>query len=378
MTDQTLTMLADAAAAFAKPDPSRVRKWRATPPGFDRSTWLRMAEQGWLSALVPEELDGLGLGVTAATVIAERLGHALYTEPYVPAGLMAPVCLVACEPGAQVRELLAGVLSGKTIASIAWQSERGGLDIDQTAVVANREADRVSLSGASHFVPVASAEVFIVAARCAGELALYRVGRDCAGLVCESHMLADGCAIATLRATDVRLPDSACIARGERADASLRHAIDCGIVVASAELVGVMERCLDMTLEYLRTRKQFGRAIGSFQALQHRAVDLWVQKELARAAVASAARTLDDASASPRARSAAASGAKARATHAALLMATQAVQLHGAIGFTDEYDLGLYLNRALVLSAWLGNAAEHRRRYGELAAIETDHAGETA
>ena len=139
-----------------------------------------------------------------------------------------------------------------------------------------------------------------------------------------------------------------------------------------------MERCLDMTLEYLRTRKQFGRAIGSFQALQHRAVDLWVQKELARAAVASAARTLDDASASPLARSAAASGAKARATHAALLMSTQAVQLHGAIGFTDEYDLGLYLNRALVLSAWLGNAAEHRRRYGELAAIETDHAGETA
>ena len=186
MTDQTLTMLADAAAAFAKPDPSRVRKWRATPPGFDRSTWRQMAEQGWLSALVPEQLDGLGLGVAAATVIAERLGHALYTEPYVPAGLMVPVCLVTCEPGAQVRELLAGVLSGETIASIAWQSERGGLDIDQTTVVANREADRVSLSGASHFVPVASAEVFIVAARCAGELALYRVGRDCAGLVCES------------------------------------------------------------------------------------------------------------------------------------------------------------------------------------------------
>jgi 3-oxochol-4-en-24-oyl-CoA dehydrogenase len=157
------------------------------------------------------------------------------------------------------------------------------------------------------------------------------------------------------------------VADPPRAEECLRLAIDAALVGTSAELVGIMDRVLELTLDYLRTRKQFGRAIGSFQALQHRAVDVWIQKELSRAAVASAVRALDDPAAAARAQSAAASGAKARAAGAALALCKEALQMHGAIGYTDEYDLGLYFNRALTLSAWLGNAADRRRRYGELA-----------
>ena len=369
MKDETLDMLADAAAAFAKPDAARVRKLRSTAPGFDRTTWASMAGQGWLSILVPEDLDGLGLGMGAAAVIAERLGFALHTEPYVAAGVMAPRCVARCGSDA-ARTLLSGMLSGEILAAPAWQAQGGRLDADQFTVNATTTAaGGVVLNGESHFVPVAAADNFIVAAQSTSGPGLYNVARDVAGLTITPQALADGTAMATLRFSGVRLPASACLASGIAAEAALNAAIDGALVATSAELVGVMERCLEMTLEYLRTRKQFGRAIGSFQALQHRAVDLWMQKELARAAVAGAARVLDDPASTPRARLLATSGAKARAAQAALLMVTQAVQLHGAIGTTDEYDLGLYLNRALVLSAWMGNAAEHRRRFGEMTEI---------
>jgi alkylation response protein AidB-like acyl-CoA dehydrogenase len=127
---------------------------------------------------------------------------------------------------------------------------------------------------------------------------------------------------------------------------------------------------LELTLEYLRTRVQFGKPIGSFQALQHRAVDLYIQKELTRAALAAAVTTIEDAGCTPQQRGAAASGAKARAAQAALAICKEALQMHGAIGYTDEYDLGLYFNRALVLSAWLGNASAHRARYASLVPLQ--------
>jgi alkylation response protein AidB-like acyl-CoA dehydrogenase len=139
--------------------------------------------------------------------------------------------------------------------------------------------------------------------------------------------------------------------------------ISCAAV--AAQLTGLTERALELTLDHLRTRQQFDRPIGSFQALQHRAVDLWIQKELARTTLEASLKTFADPAAGLAARETAASSAKARASAAARLVAGQAVQLHGAIGFTDEHELGLHVNRALTLSAWLGNAAEHRRRFAD-------------
>ncbi|MBE0626776.1 MAG: acyl-CoA dehydrogenase, partial [Burkholderiales bacterium] len=159
------------------------------------------------------------------------------------------------------------------------------------------------------------------------------------------------------------------VAAAASARAALRLALDHATLSASAELLGVMDCALEMTLAYLRTRVQFGKPIGSFQALQHRAVDMYIQKELTRATLAAALATVQAPDCTPDQRTAAASSAKARATQAALAICKEALQMHGAIGYTDEYDLGLYFNRALVLSAWLGNAAMHRSRYAALAPL---------
>ncbi|MCW5603168.1 MAG: acyl-CoA dehydrogenase family protein [Burkholderiales bacterium] len=146
-------------------------------------------------------------------------------------------------------------------------------------------------------------------------------------------------------------------------------AVDKGIIMTSVELTGVMQRALEITLDYMRVREQFGRFIGSFQALQHRAVDLYIQKELAVSAAMAAVAALDR-NASRAEIAAVASRAKSRCADAARLITREAIQLHGAIGFADECDIGLYLQRALVLAAWLGNAAEHRRRYARVSPPE--------
>jgi alkylation response protein AidB-like acyl-CoA dehydrogenase len=149
----------------------------------------------------------------------------------------------------------------------------------------------------------------------------------------------------------------------------LSRALDYATVCASAELGGVMGRALEMSLDYLRTRVQFGKPIGSFQSLQHRAVDLHIQRELASAVLEDALSTIDR-NGAPGRRAVLASRAKARCTDAALKITREAIQLHGAIGFTDEYDAGLFLKRALVLAAWLGSASDHRRRYARLMVAE--------
>ena len=364
--DDTLRLLAEAAANFAKPDAARVRALRSLPDGFDRATWRAMVEQGWLSILIPEEVGGIGLGIEAACVVAERLGYAGFREPFAAAGVLAAFCVGAAETAAIREQMLSRMLDGALIATVAWQSERGDLSVDAAGVNESVVPSGRVLNGSARFVPVPSADIFIVLARGTGGLALYAVTRDARGLSIRSEPLADGTAQGWLVFDDVGVSDAQRVAGGEAARDLMHGAIDNTLVGVSAELVGLMERVIDITLEYLRARKQFGKAIGSFQVLQHRAVDLWIQKELSRAAVRAAVRVLASGATSKEARSAAASSAKARASQAALFVCNAAIQLHGAIGFTDEYELGLYVNRALVLSAWLGNAAEHRRRYARL------------
>jgi alkylation response protein AidB-like acyl-CoA dehydrogenase len=362
--DDTLRQLADAAASFAKPDAARIRKLRSNADGFDRAMWRAIADQGWLSILVPESAGGLGLGLEAATIVAERLGYAGYREPYAAVGTLAATCLAASDNRDARDRFLPGLLAGSLLATVAWQGEQSGLQVDGTAINETGTGATRTLTGSVCYVPVPSAALFIVAVRAAEGLALHGVERGTAGLTIQNEPLADGAYQARLTFDAVRVNDATRLASARAASNILQTAIDTTLLIVSAELVGLMERVIELTLDYLRTRKQFGKAIGSFQVLQHRAVDLWIQKELSRAAVTAAVRAFPNASLVVR--GAAASGVKARASQAAMLVCNQAIQLHGAIGFTDEYDLGLYVNRALVLSAWLGNATEHRRRYAQL------------
>jgi alkylation response protein AidB-like acyl-CoA dehydrogenase len=366
MPDDTLRMLRDSAADFAKLDAVRVRRIRGTRPGFERSVWQEMADMGWLGVLVPESHDGLGLGIAAAAIIAEQLGRALYPEPYSASAVLATLALLHGDSEALKQRFLPQLVTGQIVASLAWQDLRGGLNAAQCGVRGREHGGKFMLEGSCRFVESPDADAFIVSARCARGLELHWIARDTAGLSRSSEARADGSASARLVFDQVIASDETCVASIACAESALDLAVDHAMVAASAGLLGVMDSALALTLEYLRTRVQFGKPIGSFQALQHRAVDLYMQKELSRAALIAAIAALDDPACTPERRAAAASSAKARASQSALAICNEALQMHGAIGYTDEYDLGLYLNRALVLSAWLGNASVHRRRYASL------------
>ncbi len=369
MSDDTLRMLRDSAADFATLDAARVRRLRGTDPGFERGVWRAMADMGWIGILIPEEDGGMGLNLRAALVIAEQLARALYPEPFSASAIAATLALLHGDNAALKRRLLPQLAAGEIVASLAWQGERGGLGFEQCAVESRAQTGGSMLEGSSRFVAVPGADGFIVAARAAQGLELHWVERSASGLACEPELRADGSACARLSFNAVAAPDSGRLASAATAPAALQLALDHATVAAGAELLGTMDRALEMTLDYLRTRVQFGKAIGTFQALQHRAVDMYIQKQLTRATLDAAAETLEDAACTPQRRILAASSAKARASQAALAICKEALQMHGAIGYTDEYDLGLYFNRALVLSAWLGNAAAHRARYAELAPL---------
>jgi alkylation response protein AidB-like acyl-CoA dehydrogenase len=258
-------------------------------------------------------------------------------------------------------------VNGQHVAALAWQETPGALDHTHISTRATPFEGGFRLNGAKRYVAGApGADIYIVAARSENGLVLGAIDGGAPGATLQLQSLADGRNAGTLELDDVVLPRDRVAAEGKTAAAVLGRALDRATAIASAELYGVMSRALEMSVDYMKTRVQFGRAIGSFQALQHRAVDLYVQQQLASAVLEESLRELD---ANPDAsrRAAIASRVKARCSEAGVRITREAIQIHGAIGFTDEYDAGLYLKRALVLAAWLGNATLHRRRYANLA-----------
>ena len=367
MTDtETLRLLQDAATSFANFDAKRVRSWRNNDPCFDRSQWQQMAEQGWFGILADEASGGMELGLDAAAVVARALGHAVAPEPFVAAGIVAPKLLAGCEPGPPRNSALQDVIAGTAVATLAWQNPSGSFELSEIAIEEAERGGAKTLSGEARFAPVASADAFIVATRNPEGISLWWLPAGIDGLTIESEEQADGSQTAWLRLANVGVSADNALAPAARGAEILQEALDFGVVANCAELMGLMDRALDITLEYLKVRKQFGQAIGSFQVVQHRAVDLWMQKEVAGHATQAAIRALDAGYGDTTARAIAASSAKARVGDVALKMANETVQLHGAIGFTDEYDLGLYVNRILASVPYLGNAADHRQRYGDL------------
>jgi alkylation response protein AidB-like acyl-CoA dehydrogenase len=340
-SEVTLDLLADVAVAFCKRDADRVRSLRDSGAQLDREMWRRIADNGWLTILVPERLGGAEIGLDAVAIIARRLGYGAFPEPFVAAGVLAPVVLSAALDAA-AEDRLEPVLDGRSVVGICWEG-----DVQEGADGA--------LRGVSRFVGVAGADGYVVAT---GNR-LFWVPASAPGVSVRDERLADGTLSAAVSLTDV--------VGEEIGDAAvLDGALDIARVAVSAELLGIADAALELTVDYLSQRKQFGRPIGSFQALQHRAVNMWMERELASAALESAVRTFVDPAADQHSRAVAAAACKARLAHAAPLICTSALQAHGAIGFTDEYELGLYLNRAMALAPWLGNASAMRRRWVDL------------
>ncbi len=352
-------------------DIGRVRRLRGDPAEYDRTVWRTMAELGWLGALVPEQHGGLGLGLAEAALIAEGLARGLAPEPYTAVAVLAVEALLGGDNEEFKREYLPRVADGSVLPVLAWQEHAGELDAAKVGTRAAPFEGGWRVTGTKRFVAgAAGADAFVVSAATEPGLALFWVERGIPGVAVSLEPLADGRHFATLELNDVVLPRDRMVASDAVAGDAMARAIDHAAVICSAELLGAMTRALDMSLDYMRTRVQFGKPIGSFQALQHRAVDLHIQRELASAVVDEALATLDRRP-DVATRAMLASRAKARSADAGLRITREAIQIHGAIGFTDEYDAGLYLKRVMVLAAWLGNASWHRRRYGTLSVAES-------
>lgn len=372
---QQLDMLRSSALGFAaKESPtSRARALRSKAPGFDPRFWSAMAAQGWTGLLVPESAGGYGQGFAEMAEVAAALAAQVVPEPVTPVLVFAGRLLQACAGSETARILLGELAEGSTLPGVAWQEDpsgaagfdaRGGLA--EPATVCVRSGGHLTLRGSKrHVRPGPAATGYIVTASSAEGIALVWLPAQSQGMSTTVERLADGTYAARLGFDNIELPAGHLLASGAAARAALAAAYDEALIFAGVELLAVSRRMLSMTLDYLRTRKQFGKLIGSFQSLQHRAVDMLIQQELSGAVVAQAVAELDRGCTGSE-RALLAARVKSRCSEAALMIARESVQLHGAIGVTDDYDLGLYLQRALVLSAWLGNAGVQRRRFAAM------------
>ncbi len=370
-------LLAQSVGDFVKrgADLPRVRALAQTHAEFDRAQWKQLAELGWLGVLAPESCGGLGLGLAEAAIVAEGLGRALTPEPYTAVAVLAARALEYSADTPLRNELLSGLVSGEGIPMVACHEQADDVAATRIATTATPFEGGFRVNGQKQFViGAAGADGYIVSAQAAGELQLLWIPRDAAACATELIALADGRSYGTVTLRDVAVPRDHVLASGKAARGALARALDHAAAIASAELVGVMKCAHEMSLEYMKTRVQFGKAIGSFQALQHRAVDLYIQQELADAVLREVVAQLD-AAPDDHMRALHASRAKSRCADAALAITRAAIQFHGAIGFTEDCDVGLYVKRAMTLSAWLGNGRAHRMRYAQLS---VQAAGEAA
>ncbi|PZP90941.1 MAG: acyl-CoA dehydrogenase [Variovorax paradoxus] len=370
-------MLRDAGADFFAADEEgrHLRDWRGRAPGYDRARWREMAALGWPGLCLPEVHGGSGCGLAQAALLLEQCGRALAPEPLVAGALLPGWALLHGDNEALRARWLPALARGEQTLALAWQEGVHEQAARPESLRAAPRGDGFVLDGAKSFVAAADAAgAFIVSALAPQGPVLLLVEAGQPGLTLGTRARVDGGFWGELQFRGVEVGAAQLVAGAVRAGAVLQRALDLARIAAAAELLGVMARALDSSVQYIAVREQFGRPVGSFQALQHRAANLLIQVELTRAVVAQAAALADAEGTDARRLAAAASQAKARASAAALEVTKGCIQLHGGIGYTDECAIGLYLKKAMVGAAWLGAAAWHRRRYNDLAPAGADEA----
>ena len=349
---------------LAASGPARFRQARnSADAAVDVAAYGGLAVLGLAQAVVPEAQGGSGLPPGVVALVAERLGHALAREPYAE-NIVLPVALLLALPAAPGVAALLDAAGKGEILCVAWQERAFDLPTaDAIATTLTCEGAGLRLKGTKRFVMGARASTrLVVLATLEGKPTLVCVPSSKAQRL--DKTLADGTCWSELE-FDALLADSDILARGPDCLPALTRALDLTNLCIAGLLHGLQSRILELTLEYLNTRVQFDKPLGAFQALQHRAVELYNHAQITRFLLGEA---IDATTAEVPAETLAAyaSRAKARASDAALRIAKEGIQMHGGIGFSDEYDLGLYVKRILVLSAWLGGAEWHRRRYASL------------
>ncbi len=369
--DEQRRMLRDSAQAFVSErmpvaqlralrdrtdDPAHVR-------GFDAGSWRAFGEQGYAATLVPEAHGGLGLGVCEAGLIAEQLGHTLAASPFVATAVVGAGLLARGGSAAQQQAWLPRIAAAEVVLALAVDDGARHRS-DRLATTAVRDGEHWRVDGRKQLVLHGeAADALIVAAQASDGVALLCVPRGTAGLTVERCVMVDSHPAARVQLDGVKLPADALVGSVAQGRALLDGALDLGRAVVASELIGLADEVFERTVAYLQQRKQFDKVIGEFQALQHRAAELFCDLELARAMTRQAQAALDAGSADA---SRLVAMAKARAALSANRAVQEGVQMHGGIGMTDELDIGLFMKRARVLQELWGDAAYQLDRVARL------------
>jgi len=368
-------ILKQSAADFVKKTSpvSRVRKLRdeRDPDGFSRTLWSKMAELGWQGILIPEQYGGLSMGYVDLACVLEECGRNLVPEPLLSTVALGANAVLLAGSEEQKRDVLPRVAAGSLVMTVAYQEKTSRYDLSKVACRAERRGSGYALSGEKTLVLDAHvADLLVVAARTSGAsgqpqgISLFLVPRGTPGLETRRQEAVHLRNVACVRLRDCEVPATALLGAEGGGLAVLEDVVDRATAALCAEMLGGMQAAFEMTLDYLKTRKQFGVLIGTFQALKHRAARMFVEIELARSAMIGACDALDRGAPDAQALI---SAAKARCSDAAMLVGYEGVQLHGGIGMTDEHDIGFYLKRARGNEIMFGDAAFHRDRFARAA-----------
>jgi len=359
--ESALSFLADHSSS------ADVRRWMATDLGYDRALWERVAgELGWPGLPLAEEHGGLGLGWGELALLMEEMGASLFCSPFFATICLAGVAIRDHAGPAQQAEWLPAMAAGSLTGALAYAEPGGRPGAHAIAAEARADGDGFVLNGVKRFVVDGhSADLLVVAARRPGTegeqgVSLFGIPADTAGISRTRLPTLDQTRRqAEITFADVRVPRTALIGEEGTGWAALSRTLDLGAVALAAEQAGGARRCLQLTVDYVKERVQFGRAIGSFQAIKHRCADMMVQVESALNAAHHAAEAAD---AGDPDFPLLASMAKAYCSDAYFACAADSIQLHGGVGFTWEYDPHLYFKRARASAQLLGDAQEHRER----------------
>ncbi|MBT8493719.1 MAG: acyl-CoA dehydrogenase [Deltaproteobacteria bacterium] len=369
-------MLVDTARGFVKKSSpvDRFRKQRSGELGFDRKVWEQMGELGWLGVMYPEEIGGFGGRFIDAALIIEQLATTLVPEPYLASAIAGGLPILRGGSAEQRKRWLPDLIEGKAIIALANSEDGSRYATEELATRANESGSSFRIDGKKRWVLAGhAADRFVVSARTDDGVSLFVVERDAKGVAVDRVKTMDGHGAAMLSLEGVEVGADAMLGEQGQGAAILDQTCDAAAAAACIEAVGLAQTVLNMTVEYMKTREQFGVKIGSFQALQHRAVDMFVEIELLRSLAIEASLRIDEGE--PDDRRAAVSAAKVQLAAGGRQVVRQGTQLHGGIGVTEEHDIGLYFKRMQVLSALFGDDRHHLRRFASLpgfaAGVET-------
>lgn len=366
-------LLRDTARTFLA-DNSPVKRMRdlrddRDKTGFTRAIWKEMADLGWVGILLPEWAGGSEMGLGELGVVLEECGRVLTPEPFLSTVLLGATSIQHGASETLQKEMLPGIASGERVIAFALE-ERARFAPYAIDTTATQDGDAFVLSGEKRFVLDGHvADQIVVVARTAGSgsdrdgLSLFLVDASTDGVEVERTIMVDGRNAARVRLNGARVPADRLLGSAGAGADLLDAALDRATVGLCAEMVGTLQETFERTLQYLKDRDQFGAKIGSFQALRHRAAEMFAEVEMARATVMDAWTAIDEGRDDV---AQSVSAAKARCSQAARLIGAEAIQMHGGIGMTDEEEIGLFFKRLKAAELSLGDATYHQRRFATL------------